>query len=140
MPWQRALREHATGVISRVASNVYLEMGKALEGWTAMDRLDQLQARTLMIAAEHDYTPLAEKKSMANAARAKLAIVHGSRHGTPFDSIKATNVCLLAWFTDRPQPATRRWVCDGAPASVRLARITRVFEQQTALDRLEFGA
>lgn len=140
MPWQRSLREHAVGVISRVPSDVYLGMARALEGWTVMDRLDQLRARTLMIAAEHDCTPLAEKQSMAKAANAAIVIVHGSRHGTPFDSIKATNACLLGWLTDRTHCASRRWVCDAAPAFWRLARITRVLEQQTALSRLELGA
>lgn len=131
MPWQRVFREHAAEVISAVASKVYLGMAKALEGWTAIDRLDRLRARTLMIAAEHDFTPLAEKASMAKAAHAQIAIVHGSRHGTPFDSTKATNACLLAWFTDRPARASRRWVCDTAPAALRLSR---------ALSQLEAGA
>jgi 3-oxoadipate enol-lactonase len=140
MPWQRALRERAAAVISRVASTVYLGMAKALERWTAIERLDRLQARTLMIAAEHDFTPLAEKISMAKAVHADIAIVHGSRHGTPFDSIKATNACLLAWFTDRPIRTSRRWGCDPAPASGRLARVTHFVEEQTALHRLEFGA
>ena len=139
MPWQRVLRERAVGVISRVAARVYLGMAKALERWTAIERLDRLQAKTLMIAAEHDFTPLAEKISMAQAVGADIAIVHGSRHGTPFDSVKATNACLLAWFTDRPIRATRRWVCDQAPASGRLSRITRFVEQQTTLNRWEFG-
>lgn len=116
MPWQRVLREHAAEVISRVASTVYLGMAKALERWTAIDRLDRLQARTLMIAAEHDFTPLAEKASMAKAVCAEIAIVHGSRHGTPFR-------------------ASRRWVCDTAPASLRLSRVTRLAEQQAALSR-----
>jgi hypothetical protein len=93
-----------------------------------------------MIAAEHDFTPLAEKISMAQAVRAELAIVHGSRHGTPFDSVKATNACLFAWFTDRPIRASRRWICDQAPASGRLSRITRSVDQQTALRQLEFGS
>jgi 3-oxoadipate enol-lactonase len=140
MPWQRGLRQRAAEVISRVASKVYLGMARALERWTAIDRLDRLQARTLMITAEHDFTPLAEKMSMAKAVHADLAIVHGSRHGTPFDSIKATNACLLAWFADRPFRASRRWVCDAAPASGRLSRITRFVEERTALNRLEFGA
>jgi 3-oxoadipate enol-lactonase len=140
MRWQRALRERAVEVISRTASKAYLGMAKALEGWSAIERLHRLQAKTLMIAAEHDITPLAEKMSMAKAMHADIAIVHGSRHGTPFDSIKATNACLLAWFTDRPIRASRRWVCDGAPASGRLARVTRCVEEQTALNRLEFGA
>jgi 3-oxoadipate enol-lactonase len=140
MPWQRVLRDHAAEVMSRVASKVYLGMAKALERWTAIERLDRLQAKTLMIAAEHDFTPLAEKISMAKAVHAELAIVHGSRHGTPFDSVKATNACLLAWFSDRPARASRRWVCDQAPASGRLSRITRFVELQTSLYRLEFGA
>jgi 3-oxoadipate enol-lactonase len=140
MPWQRVLRERAAEVIGRVASKVYLGMAKALERWTASERLHRLQAKTLMIAAEHDFTPLAEKMAMAKAVHADMAIVHGSRHGTPFDSIKATNACLLAWFTDRPIRTSRRWVCDQAPASGRLSRVTRFVEQQTALSRLEFSA
>lgn len=139
MPWQRVLRERAAEVISRVTSKAYLGMAKALERWTAIERLDRLRARTLMIAAEHDFTPLAEKMSMAEAMRADIAVVHGSRHGTPFDSVKATNACLLAWFTDRPIRASRRWICDPAPASGRLSRISRFVEQQSALSRLEFG-
>jgi 3-oxoadipate enol-lactonase len=138
MPWQRVLRERAAEVIGRVAAKVYLGMAKALEGWTAVERLDRLQAKTLMIAAEHDFTPLAEKISMAKAVRAELAIVHGSRHGTPFDSVKATNACLLAWFGDRPIRAARRWVCDQMPLAGRLLRITRFVERQTAVSRLEF--
>ncbi len=79
MPWQRVLRGTSkVDVMSRVASKVYLGMAKALEGWTAVERLDRLQAKTLMIAAEHDFTPLAEKISMAKVVRAEFAIVHGS--------------------------------------------------------------
>jgi 3-oxoadipate enol-lactonase len=140
MAWQRVLRERAAEVIGRVASKVYLGMAKALERWTASERLDRLQARILMIAAEHDFTPLAEKMAMAKAVRADIAIVHGSRHGTPFDSIKATNACLLAWFTDRPIRSSRRWVCDEAPVSGRLSRLTQFVDEHTALNRLEFGA
>jgi hypothetical protein len=140
MSWQRVLRKRAREAISRVAPKVYLGMAKALERWTATERLEQLQTKTLMIAAEHDFTSLAEKMSMAEAVHAGIAIVHGSRHGTPFGSIKATNACLLASFTDRPVRASRRWVCDQAPASGRLARVARFAEQQPALNRLEFGA
>jgi len=140
MPWQRVLRVRAAEVLSRVASTTYLGMAKALESWTALERAHRLQAKSLIIAAEHDYTPLAEKISMAKAVHADIAIVHGSRHGTPFDSVKATNACLLAWFTDRPARASRRWVCDDAPASGRLARLARFVERQTTLSRLEFGS
>jgi 3-oxoadipate enol-lactonase len=121
--WQRPLRERATEVISRVAASTYLGM-----------------ARALLIAAEHDFTPLSEKVQMAKALGADIAVVHGSRHGTPFDSVEATNECLFALFTDRSTTPARHWTCDGAPRSRRLARIARFVEQRTELRHLEFGA
>jgi 3-oxoadipate enol-lactonase len=138
--WQRPLRERAIEVISRAAATTYMGMGRALERWSAVDRLDRLKAKALIIAAEHDYTPLAEKVAMAQSIGAQIAVVRGSRHGTPFDAIEATNGCLLAFFTDRPLSAARRWACDGAPRSRRLARIARFVEEQAALLRLELGA
>jgi hypothetical protein len=73
--------------------------------------------------------------------RSELVVVYGSRHGTPFDSVEATNTCLLAHFTDRPAPRSLRWHCDGAPrASRRLRRMMRVVEAQAALKSPEFGA
>src|SRR4029077_987927 len=101
-PWQRPLRERAAAVLSGVATRTYLGMARALERWSAVDRLSRLKAKTLLIAAEHDFTPLAEKVAMAKAMGAEIAVVHGSRHGTPFDAIEATNACLLSLFTDRP--------------------------------------
>jgi 3-oxoadipate enol-lactonase len=139
-PWQRPLRERAAEVVSRAAASTYIGMARALERWSAVDRLSRLKSRTLLIAAEHDFTPLAEKTVMAKALGAQIAVVQGSRHGTPFDAIEATNACLLSWFTDRPISPTRRWMCDGAPRSSRLARIARFVEGHTALRRLEFGA
>jgi 3-oxoadipate enol-lactonase len=138
--WQRPLRERAAEVVGRIAATTYLGMARALERWSAVDRLSRLKAKTLLIAAEHDFTPLAEKVSMAKALGAQIAIVHGSRHGTPFDAIEATNACLSALFTDRPLPSSRRWVCDGVPSSRRLARIARFVEEQTALQFLDIGA
>jgi 3-oxoadipate enol-lactonase len=138
--WQRPLRERATEVISRVAASTYLGMARALENWSAVDRLSHLRAKTLLIAAEHDLTPLSEKVQMAKALGADIAVVQGSRHGTPFDSVEATNACLFALFTDRPTTPARHWTCDGAPRSSRLARIARFVEQRTELRHLEFGA
>jgi hypothetical protein len=112
-PWQRPLRQRAAAVVSTVPASCYIRMARALEAWSAADRLDRLKARTLVIAAEHDFTPLAEKYALAAALRADIMIVRGSRHGTPFDSIEATNAGLLALLTDRPLPPSDRWVCDG---------------------------
>lgn len=141
LPWQRPLRDRAAMVMRKVSAKTYVGMARALEKWSAVDRLSRLKAKTLLIAAEHDFTPLKEKAIMAKALGADIAVVHGSRHGTPFDAIEATNACLSALFTDRPLRAARRWTRDGAPTSTRrLARLAQFVEQQASLSHLELGA
>jgi hypothetical protein len=74
--------------------------------------LAQLRSRTLVIAAEHDYTPLAEKRALAARLGAEFVVVRHSRHGTPFDSIELTNASLTAFLTDQPLPPVEHWVRD----------------------------
>jgi pimeloyl-ACP methyl ester carboxylesterase len=107
-PWQRALRERAERVIAAVPMSSYLGMGYALQRWSATDRLHRLASRTLLIAAEYDYTPLAEKLALAQRMSAEIAVIRDSRHGTPFDSTQATNACLSAFLRDEPLPAIER--------------------------------
>jgi 3-oxoadipate enol-lactonase len=130
-PWQRPLRLRAAAVVSAVPTNSYLGMALALEAWTSTDRLDRLSSKTLMIAAEHDFTPLAEKLALAAALKADIVVVRGSRHGTPFDSIEATNACLMALLCDQPLPPSERWVCDG-PAVLQDLAIAGCIAQEIA--------
>jgi pimeloyl-ACP methyl ester carboxylesterase len=111
-PWQEPLREHAARVVSAVPRACYLGTGRSLIGWTALERLGALRARTLMIAAEKDLTPLEEKQVHAARLGAELIVVRGSRHGTPFDAVHLTNASLLAFLTDSALPSADRWVCD----------------------------
>ena len=74
-----------------------------------------------MIAAENDFTPLAEKRALADRLGADLVVVRGSRHGTPFDAVRATNASLLALLTDQPLPPEERWMRDEAAALARTA-------------------
>jgi pimeloyl-ACP methyl ester carboxylesterase len=111
-PWQRSIRQHAATVVGAVPASSYLGMGLALASWAIVDRLDRLTCRTLLIAAEHDFTPLAEKRALAARLKADLVVVRGSRHGTPFDSVEATNASLLALLTDQPLPPPTRWIRD----------------------------
>jgi 3-oxoadipate enol-lactonase len=112
MPWQSVLRERATAVVSAVPPNNYLLAARALMAWSAVDRLHLLRSKTLVIAAENDLTPLAEKRALAASLGADLMVVRGSRHGTPFDAVGATNAALTAFIDDRPLPAAERWMCD----------------------------
>jgi 3-oxoadipate enol-lactonase len=110
--WQRPMRDRAVAVIGAVPAATYLGMAAALEAWTATERLDLLRSRILLIAAEHDYTPLAEKRALAALLGARILVVNGSRHGTPFDSIAITNASLVAQLADQPLPDNARWVRD----------------------------
>jgi 3-oxoadipate enol-lactonase len=120
-PWQRAMREHCAHVMGSVPANSYLGTGLALARWAILDRLDRLTSRVLLIAAENDFTPLAEKRELAKKLNAELVVVRGSRHGTPFDSVEATNASLLALLTDQPLPPPARWVRDTTSRVLSLA-------------------
>lgn len=112
MPWQRSLRERAGAVVSGVPARAYLETGRALIGWSAIQRLHRLRSKTLLIAAENDFTPLEEKRQLAERLGAGFVVVRGSRHGTPFEAVRATNASLLALLTDQALPPAEHWICD----------------------------
>jgi 3-oxoadipate enol-lactonase len=112
MPWQDSLRARAAAAVSRVPARNYLLTGCALLRWSAVDRLARLQSKVLVIAAENDFTPLEEKRVLAARLGADFLLVRGSRHGTPFDAVRATNAGLLALLTDQPLPRER--TCDEA--------------------------
>ncbi len=134
-PWQRAMREHAACVLGSVPANSYLGTGLALARWAILDRLDRLESRVLLIAAENDFTPLAEKRDLAQRLNAELVVVRGSRHGTPFDSIEATNASLLALLTDQPLPPPARWVRD-TPTRVQALSLNGSIAEEHALSPL----
>jgi 3-oxoadipate enol-lactonase len=133
-PWQRAMRKHAAAAVGAVPASSYLGMGLAVARWAIIDRLDRLTSRILLIAAEHDFTPLEEKRALAAKLNADIVVVRGSRHGTPFDSVEATNASLLSLLTDRPLPPPARWVRD-PPARVQALSLTGSIAEEHALGR-----
>jgi 3-oxoadipate enol-lactonase len=134
-PWQRAMREHAADVMGSVPANSYLGSGLALARWAILDRLDRLSSRVLLIAAENDFTPLAEKRELAKKLGAELVVVRGSRHGTPFDSVETTNASLLALLTDQPLPPPTRWVRD-SPSRAQALSLAGSIAEEHALSPL----
>ena len=103
-PHQAAMRQRVIDVLGTNQVEPYLRCARALADWCAAEHVDTLATPLLMIAGELDYTGLDEKRVWAQRMRAELAIVSGSRHGTPFDAIDATNRCLLAYFSGQPVP------------------------------------
>ena len=131
-PWQRVMREHAAAAVGAVSASAYLGMGLALTSWAIVDRLDKLTSRILLIAAEHDFTPLAEKLALAATLKADIIVVRGSRHGTPFDSVEVTNDSLLALLTDQPLPPPARWVRD-TPTHAQALSLTGSIAEEHAM-------
>jgi pimeloyl-ACP methyl ester carboxylesterase len=134
-PWQRAMREHTARVMGSVPANSYLGTGLALARWAILDRLHRLNSRILIIAAENDFTPLAEKRELAKSLKAELVVVRGSRHGTPFDSVEATNASLLALLTDQPLPPPAKWVRD-TPSHAQALSLAGSIAEEHALSPL----
>ena len=95
-PHQEPKRQRVIDVVGSNPKRAYLATIHALIGWSALERLPALRAPTLIIAAESDYTPLAEKYAeLRHFPQAQLVVFEDSRHGTPFDAIERFNATVL---------------------------------------------
>lgn len=130
--FQRPMCERAARVIGAVPRAQYLASARALESWSALDRLDTLRARTLVLAAEFDYTPLEEKRALAARIYADFVVVRGSRHGTPFDAIEATNESLRRFLTDEEPLLPERCCRDPAERAPVAAPVDSLADEHAA--------
>jgi pimeloyl-ACP methyl ester carboxylesterase len=121
-PWQSVMRKLGTVMIGAASAQAAVATAQAALRWTACERLDRLRSRTMIIAGEHDYVPLAQKRELAALIGAAMVIVRGSRHGTPFDSTQATNASLLALLTDQVL-ARCNWLACDRPSDARAALV-----------------
>ncbi|MEZ5521856.1 MAG: alpha/beta hydrolase [Dokdonella sp.] len=112
-PHQAPMRRRVLEVVGNAPRRPYLETVRALAQWCALDRMSKLQSELLMLAGEHDYTPLAEKREYAKRFGAKFAVVGGSRHGTPFDAVASCNAVALAFFRGETLPDADMLKTDG---------------------------
>jgi 3-oxoadipate enol-lactonase len=115
LPHQAPMRARVADVVGSPAGRAsYLATARALATWCAAERIGALRPPTLLIAGEHDYTPLAEKQAWAARMGAEIAVVRGSRHGTPFDAVAAANALLRAFLSGEPLPAADALQVDSA--------------------------
>lgn len=124
LPHQAPMRSRVATVVGANPVGPYLASARALADWCAAERVDALRVPTLMIAGEFDYTPLAEKRMWSQRLRASLAVVRGSRHGTPFDATAATNACLQSFLDGRQLPANEQLSADSAESAPTQAPIS----------------
>jgi len=108
---QLPMRRRVVDVVGANPKRAYVATINALIGWSALERLGDVACDTLIVAAEHDYTPLAQRQAEARLfPRAQLRVIDGSRHGTPFDAIETFNACVLEFLgapASAPRPSPR---------------------------------
>jgi pimeloyl-ACP methyl ester carboxylesterase len=94
-PEQEALRREFVRRWAENDKQGYLWSVDAIMGWSVRDRLSTIPAPTLLVASEHDYTPVSEKNRIAAAMpRADLAVVEGARHALPVERPTAFNALV----------------------------------------------
>ena len=107
-PEQEDLRREFAERIVQNDKRSYLDSLGALVGWSVLDRIGEIRCPTLIIASDHDYTPVSRKQEYAKLIPgAELKVIADSWHAAPLDRPAELNA-LLAVFLDRrgSTPAT----------------------------------
>ena len=74
----------------------YLASLEAIIGWSVHERISTILCPTLVISADKDYTPVADKEAyVAQIPHAKLLVIEQSRHATPLDQPERFNQALV---------------------------------------------
>lgn len=95
-PEQGELRQE---IIQRWAQNdkqAYLAAMRSFVGWDVTGQLAGIQCPTLVISADEDYWPVADKEAYtAQIPQARLLVIEDSRHATPIDQPEVFNTAVL---------------------------------------------
>ena len=84
----------------------YLASLDAIIGWGVRERLARIACPTLVISADHDYSPVAQKQAYVDELpNARLLVIEDSRHATPLDQPECFNSSLLAFLAEVDQAA-----------------------------------
>ena len=79
----------------------YLASLNALVGWSVRDQLSSLHHSVLIIASEHDFIALDDKRiDQELLANARVAFIRDSHHGPQFDQIDVFNDIVLEFLQD----------------------------------------
>ena len=98
-PEQAELRRRVSARWARNDKRAYLASMDAIIGWGVLHKIRRITCPTLVVAAEHDYTPVALKQAYVKLMRdARLVVVKDSRHATPLDQPEEFNRIALEFI------------------------------------------
>lgn len=73
----------------------YLATTNAIIGWSVEDRIGEIEAPALIVAADGDYTSVASKQAYARRMkRARVVVVPDARHAFPVEDPARFNACV----------------------------------------------
>jgi pimeloyl-ACP methyl ester carboxylesterase len=94
-PDQEDLRREFVRRWAQNDKQAYLWSVDAIMGWSVWGRLSSISAPALLLTAEHDYSPVAEKNRIAaQMPHADLAVIEGARHALPVEKPEAFNAAV----------------------------------------------
>eukprot|EP00659_Diplonema_papillatum_P013354 gene13353-20568_t len=95
-PEQAELRRKMAERWAKNDKRAYLASFDAIVGWGVQEQLSKISCPTLVISADHDYTPVAQKEIYVKLLPdARLVVIEDSRHATPLDQPERFNNTLL---------------------------------------------
>jgi 3-oxoadipate enol-lactonase len=98
-PEQADLRQKMAQRWARNDKRAYLKSFDAIVDWGVQERIGQIHCPTLVVAADHDYTPVQLKERyVALMPQARLVVIDDSRHATPLDQPEVFNQTLLQFL------------------------------------------
>ena len=101
-----ALRE---AFVARFAHNdpeAYLNSLKSLVGWSVTGRLASIRCPVLVVASEHDYSPVAAQEKYARQIPgAQFVAIPGAHHAVPVERPDAFNAALAGFLSALEEPA-----------------------------------
>jgi pimeloyl-ACP methyl ester carboxylesterase len=102
-PWpeQEELRAAAAASLGRNDKRAYMAAARALTRFDVRERLAEIQCPTLVVAGEQDRTvPRASAELLQRRIpRARLVVVRGSGHATPYDRPELFNRLVLEFVS-----------------------------------------
>lgn len=100
-PEQASLRKEMQERWAGNDKHAYLASFNAIVNWGVREHLPGIRCPTLIVSADHDYTPVALKQEYCEELPlARLVVIEDSRHATPLDQPEAFNGVLLDFLSE----------------------------------------
>ena len=94
-PEQAALRASFIESMSKNDRRAYLSTTNAIVGWSVADRIGEIEAKSLIVAADGDYTSVASKEAYARRMKdARVVVIPDARHALPVEDPERFNACV----------------------------------------------